>query len=523
MNDQKKIKILWTDDEVDLLRPHILFLQEKGYEISTATNGFDAVELVQKNHYDLIFLDENMPGLSGIETLNRIKLANSSIPVVMITKNEAENIMETAIGLKIADYLIKPVNPNQILLSIKKNLETKKLISRETSSAYQAEFRNLGDLINQAASFAQWEDIYRKLVFWELELERLNDTAMFEILRMQKAEAGLGFGKFIRNSYLSWFHEKSKDKPLLSPSVFREKIFPLVDSGQKVFVILIDNLRLDQFRTLSGIISEYYMFVEDSIFCSILPTATQYARNAMFAGLMPMEIDSLNPGLWLNDDDEGAKNMNEEELLQKHLYRLGKKYRLYYEKVIHARTGKKLADNFANLLNYDLVVVVYNFIDLLSHANTELEMIRELAGSDSAYRSLVLSWFQHSHLLDFIKLLAGKDITVVITTDHGSIRVSDPIKVVGDRKTSTNLRYKMGKNLNYNPREVFEIKDPRAAHLPRPDVSSSYIFAMGADFFAYPNNYNYYVNYYRNTFQHGGISLEEMLVPVAVMRPRGSF
>jgi CheY-like chemotaxis protein len=503
-----------------LLKPHILFLQEKGYQVDIATNGNDAIDFVQSQHFDIVLLDENMPGLSGIETLNKIRLLNSTIPVVMITKSEEEHIMETAIGSKIADYLIKPVNPNQILLSIKKNLETKKLITRETTSAYQAEFRNLGELINIARNYSDWEDIYRKLVYWELELERSEDPGMYEVFSMQKTEAGNGFSRFVRNNYLSWFTDKNKDKPLLSPGVFREKVFPLLDKNKKVFVILIDNLRLDQWRILSLIISEYYTMADDSLFCSILPTTTQFARNAMFAGLMPHEIATLNPGLWLNDDEEGSKNLNEEVLLQKQLSRLGKSYRTYYEKIIHTKSGKKLVDNFANLLNYDLVVIVYNFIDLLSHANTELEMIRELAGNDSAYRSLILSWFQHSQLLDIIKLMAENDITVVFTTDHGSIRVNNPVKVVGDKKTSTNLRYKMGKNLNFNSREVFEIKDPYAAHLPKSDMSSSYIFAMNSDFLAYPNNFNYYVGYYRNTFQHGGISMEEMLIPVMTMQPR---
>jgi CheY-like chemotaxis protein len=520
MVELKKIRILWTDDEIDLLKPHILFLTEKGYEVVMATNGDDAVEQVQNNHFDLILLDENMPGLSGIETLNKIRVLNSTIPVVMITKSEEENIMETAIGSRIADYLIKPVNPNQILLSIKKNLDTRKLITRETNSAYQSEFRNLGYQINMASSFKDWEEIYKKLVYWELELERSDDAGMMEVFRNQKSDAGLGFGRYVKNNYLSWFSEKTTDKPLLSPNVFKEKIFPLVDQQRKVFVILMDNLRLDQWRRLYPIINEYYITEDDSLFCAILPTATQYARNSMFAGLMPREIASMHPQLWVNDDIEGAKNSNEEELMKRHLARLSKKYRFYYEKIIHARTGKKLVDNFTNLLQYDLVVIIYNFIDLLSHANTELEMIRELAGDDSAYRSLVLSWFQHSQLLDFIKMLAEKDVTVVFTTDHGSIRVNNPIKVIGDKKTSPNLRYKMGKNLNYNPREVLEIRDPFQAHLPKSDVSSGYIFSMNADFFAYPNNYNYYVSYYRNTYQHGGISMEEMIVPVVVMRPR---
>jgi CheY-like chemotaxis protein len=505
---------------MDLLKPHLLFLQEKGYDLQTTTNGQDAIDLIRNHHFDLILLDENMPGLSGIETLNRIRLVNPVIPVVMITKNEEENIMETAIGSKISDYLIKPVNPNQILLTIKKNLDTKRFITRETTSAYQTEFQILGQQIQQASKYEQWTNIYKSLVHWELELEQSNDPGMLEVFKMQKSEANLGFSRYIRNHYLSWFHEKTTHKPLLSPAVFKEKIFPLLDDTRPVFVILVDNLRLDQWRILYSIISEYFTLIDDSLFCSILPTATQYARNAMFAGLMPQEISVMNPQLWLNDDESGAKNCNEEELLLKQMNRLGKKVRLYYEKIVHTRSEKKLVENFSNYFNYDLIVIVYNFIDLLSHANTELEMIRELAGNDSAYRSLILSWFQHSQLLEVIKMLSTRNITMVFTTDHGSIRVNNPIKVIGDKNTSTNLRYKMGKNLNYNPREVFEIRDPHLAHLPKADVSSSYIFAMNADFLVYPNNYNHYASYYKNTYQHGGISMDEMIIPLITLRPR---
>ena len=517
----RKIRILWTDDEIDLLRPYIIFLKEKGYEVMTASNGDDAIRLVQKYHFDLIFLDENMPGLSGLETLNKIKTILFSVPVIMITKSEEENIMDAAIGSKIADYLIKPVNPNQILLAIKKNIDTKELVTRETTTAYQSEFRNIGLLIDAAKTYIDWEDIYRRIVYWELELEKLNETGMSDILMMQKAEADLGFAKFIKSNYLSWFDVKTVNKPLLSHNVFRERIFPLIENKRKVFVILVDNLRYDQWKTINPILNDYFIIEEDEIFCSILPTVTQYARNAMFAGLMPKEIQELNPSLWLNDDEEGAKNMNEKELLVKQLARFGKNCRFHYEKILNSKAGKRLVENFSDLLQYDLVVVVYNFIDMLSHANTEMEMIRELAGSDSAYRSLTHTWFQHSHLHDLIKLLSSKDITVVITTDHGSLRVNAPVKVIGDRKTSANLRYKMGKNMNYNPKDVFEIKDPFEAHLPKSNVTSKFIFALQNDFLVYPNNYNYYANYYKNTFQHGGISLEEMLVPLITMISKG--
>lgn len=498
-----------------------MFLEEKGYEVMTASNGDDAIDLVHNHHFDLIFLDENMPGLSGLETLNKIKADVSAVPVIMITKSEEENIMDAAIGSKIADYLIKPVNPNQILLAIKKNIDTKKLVTRETTSAYQTEFRNIGLMIDAAKSYRDWEEVYRKIVYWELELEKLNETGMSDILVMQKAEADKGFAKFIKSRYISWFDVNSEDKPLLSPNVFKQKIFPLVENRKKVFVILVDNLRYDQWKTIHPILNDYFIIEADEMFCSILPTVTQYARNAMFAGLMPKEIQELNPSLWINDDEEGAKNMNEEELLVKQMARLGKNYRFHYEKVLNSRAGKKLVENFSDLMQYDLVVIVYNFIDMLSHANTEMEMIRELAGSDSAYRSLTNSWFQHSHLHDLIKLLSEKDIKIILTTDHGSLRVNVPVKVVGDRKTSANLRYKMGKNLNYNPKDVFEIKDPYDVHLPKSNVTSRFIFALQNDFLVYPNNFNYYVHYYKNTFQHGGISLEEMLVPLITMHRKG--
>ncbi len=498
-----------------------MFLEGKGYEVMTASNGYDAIDLVHNHHFDLIFLDENMPGLSGLETLNKIKADVSAVPVIMITKSEEENIMDAAIGSKIADYLIKPVNPNQILLAIKKNIDTKKLVTRETTSAYQTEFRNIGFMIDAARFYRDWEEVYRKIVYWELELEKLNETEMSDILIMQKAEANKGFARFINSRYISWFDVNSEDKPLLSPSVFKQKVFPHVEKRNKVFVILVDNLRYDQWKTIHPILNDYFIIEADEMFCSILPTATQYARNAMFAGLMPKEIQELNPSLWLNDDEEGAKNMNEEELLVKQMARLGKNYRFHYEKVLNSREGKKLVENFSDLMQYDLVVIVYNFIDMLSHANTEMEMIRELAGSDSAYRSLTNSWFQHSHLHDLIKLLSEKNIKIILTTDHGSLRVNVPVKVVGDRKTSANLRYKMGKNLNYNPKDIFEIKDPYDVHLPKSNVTSRYIFASQNDFLVYPNNFNYYVNYYKNTFQHGGISMEEMLVPLITMQHKG--
>lgn len=514
----RRIHILWTDDEIDLLKPYILFLEERDYRVTTAANGADALNLVGEQDFDLIFLDENMPGLSGLETLERIKTISPSTPVVMITKSEEEDIMDEALGSKISDYLIKPVNPKQILLSIKKNIDTKRLVTEKTTSSYQSQFGQIGMQINEAFSFADWTEIYSRLVFWEREFDVSGSGGMEEVLSMQKAEANKGFARYISKNYESWFSGEGDDIPLLSPGVFRSKVFPLLDQGN-VMVILIDNFRFDQWKIIEQEISDLYRTDEELIYSSILPTATQYARNAMFAGMMPGEIQRQYPELWIDENDEGSKNANEEELCSLQMQKLGIEASFNYEKISNQRAGKKLVENYHDLLNYDLNVVVYNFVDMLSHARTEMEMIRELAYNESSYRSLVNSWFQHSYLFDLLKLLNQHEIRLVVTTDHGAVRVNDPLKVVGDRKSSVNIRYKQGRNLNYNKKEVFEVLQPETIQLPRTNLTTSYIFAMNNDYMVYPNNYNHFVNLYRNTFQHGGISMEEMLIPLSILSP----
>lgn len=516
----KRTKILWTDDEIDSLRAHIMFLEEKGFEVVTANNGTDAIELVRNDYFDIIFLDENMPGLSGLQTLNEIKSFDPNIPVVMITKSEEEHIMDEAIGSKMADYLIKPVNPIQILHTIKKNVEQRRLVTEKTTSAYQSEFSKIGMQISERLTFNEWIEIYKKLVYWELELSGSEDSAMDEVLRMQKAEANNSFAKYIRNNYQGWFGKNPESRPMLSTDIFRKKIFPLVDGGNKVFVLVIDNLRFDQYRVLSSVLTNYYRVEEEELYCSILPTATMYARNAIFAGLMPAEIERLYPEYWEDDDNEGHKNRFEQELLQKQLSRLGKNYKLFFEKIASVKGTRKMTDYIGSIVQSDLSVMVFNFVDMISHARTEMDMIKELANDEKAYRSLTLSWFNHSSLLDLLRLLSENSVKVVLTTDHGTIRVDNALKVIGDRETNTNLRYKLGRNLNYSSKSIYDIKTPATIYLPSRNVSTSYIFATNTDFFAYPNNYNHYAQYYRNTYQHGGISLEEMLIPIVTMSPR---
>ena len=512
--------LLWVDDEIDLLRAHLLFLERKGYEVVTVSNGADAVEQCRQQSFDLVLLDEMMPGLSGLETLQRIKEILPSVPVVMVTKSEEENIMDQAIGSKIADYLIKPVNPSQILLALKKNIHRKAIETEVTQSSYQQSFQQISMQIGDCRTWQEWVDVYKRLVHWELELSS-TDSNMTEMLRMQKEEANNGFAKFMRKNYMDWVAELAPGRtdgnhPLMSPEIFKRKVFPLLNAGEKVCLIVLDNFRYDQWRMVAKEIGDSFDIDEDLYF-SILPTATQYARNAIFSGLMPKSIADMFPSLWVDEDEDEGKNLNEEPLIQTQLDRYRRHDSFSYSKINDSAGAEKLMQKFHQMEKNDLNVVVFNFIDMLSHARTESKMVRELANNESAYRSITLSWFRHSVISDFFKLLSQTGCKVIVTTDHGSIRASKPVKIIGDRNTNTNLRYKLGKNLSYDSKDVFVIKDPHKAFLPAPNLSTSYVFATGDSFFAYPNNYNYYVSYYKDTFQHGGISMEEMIIPLITL------
>jgi DNA-binding response OmpR family regulator len=515
----RKIKILWTDDEVEALTPHILFLEEKGYEIDTCSNGIDTIDLVKQNRYDLIFLDENMPGISGMETLRLIKQVSTDIPVVMITKSDEEELMETAIGSEVTDYLIKPVKPKQVLLVIKKILDQRRLVTEKTTTDYRQEFSLISNLISNASTFSDWTELYKKLVFWESELEKSTDSGMFDILKAQENEANNSFSKFMINNYLGWMNPGNTNKPILSPELFTKKIFPHIHEHKPLFFILIDNLRYDQWKTISAELTGLYRIVEEDMYFSILPSVTQFSRNSIFSGMMPSLIAKSLPQFWINDDEDEGKNNFEEDLFRHQLSAKGLKYKWSYNKISSGQEGKKVNEKVRSMLENDINILIFNFVDMLSHARTDSGVIRDLANDEPAYRSLTRSWFLHSSLFELLKTLASHPVKVVFSTDHGTIRVQNPVKIIGDRQTSPNLRYKMGRNLNYDPKKVFELTNPEKAMLPKSNISSRYIFALNKDYLVYQNNYNHYAGYYKDTFQHGGISMQEIMLPVACIEP----
>lgn len=513
-------RLLWVDDEIDLLKPHCIFLEKRGYHVTTVSNGRDAIDLCRTAVFDLMLLDENMPGLSGLETLNAIKEIQPTLPVVMVTKNEAEDLMDQAIGAKIADYLLKPVNPMQILLTLKKNIHSRIIVQEQTETNYRQEFAQLSRQIDEAKDAAAWKELYKRLVRWELQLEESADAPMNDMLRLQKEEADAAFAKWVKRDYESWLHApEDPERPLLSPDVMRRVVFPRLGKGRRVVFLVLDNFRYDQWRVLSQELAEEFD-IEEDLYYAILPTSTQYARNAIFSGLMPLQIKEQYPDLWVEEDEDEGKNLNEEALIAKQMQRHRRKETVSYHKLNDSAAVEKLLNNFSALKHHDLNVLVINFIDILSHARTESKMVRELASNEAAYRAITLSWFRNTAMRELFRKLAEDDAQIIMTTDHGSIRVDTPCKVVGDRNVNTNLRYKLGKNLSYPPKEVFEVKTPKRFLLPAPNLSTTYIFATGARFFAYPNNYNYYVQYYRDTFQHGGISMEEMIVPIVCLRSK---
>ena len=513
------INILWVDDEVEMLKSHFLFLKERGYNTTPCTNGLDALGLIDKDTYDIVLLDENMPGLNGLETLDGIKNKYPDLPVIMITKNEEEHIMNEAIGAKISDYLIKPVNPNQILLSLKKIFNHKSLIAEKTTQNYQQQFRELSLSIVSLKTHDDWIEYFKKLMYWELELESLEDSSMFEVFETQIQEANAQFAKFVEINYEDWM--QGNGGPVMSHQAFEHFVFPQLKKHRPSLLLMIDNLRFDQWKTIASEVKEYCKVENEAAYFSILPTATQYARNAFFAGRTPLDISKTFPQWWKNDIDEGGKNLHEFDLLKTLCKRLGIERPMSYHKITQIQQCHQLTKNLQNHTHEGLTTVVYNFVDMISHAKTEMEVIKELAPDNKAYRSLTASWFKNSPLKDLIKKASGLGFKILLTTDHGTINVGHPSEVIGDKETSMNLRYKSGKSLTYQKKDVISCKHPESFELPSfYGLNSSYIFAKNNAYFVYKNNFNHYAKFFNDTFQHGGVSLEEMIIPFVVLNPR---
>lgn len=507
-------RILWVDDEIDLLQPYIIYLNGKGYEVLTSTNGRDALDELEKTSVDIVFLDENMPGLNGLETLQEIKRLHPETPVVMITKSEEEHIMEQAIGEKIADYLIKPVNPSQILLCLKKHVHQQTIVTEHTQENYRQEWSDITYMIDTASTFEEWAAVERTLSKWDIELEQ---SSMRSMIDDQRTQANAAFAKWLQRHYESWFDKG--ERPLISTDVMKHSVFPLLDKGEKVLLCVIDNFRYDQWKTIQPLLADFYTIREEEQYLSILPTATQYARNAIFSGLMPLQIQQMYPQYWVEEGDEESKNQYEKELVQSLLDRYRRRESFTYWKINESDFCERVIAQLKSIQT-PLTIVVLNFIDMLSHSRTESKMMRELANDESAYRSLTLSWFRHSPTYTLLKRAAELGFTLVLTTDHGTTRVRNAVQIIADKNTNTNIRYKVGKALNCNSKNVFVLEQPKKVGLPCPNVSSSYMFCTGNDFFAYPNQFNYYAQYYKNTFQHGGISLEEMIIPLVTLTPK---
>lgn len=522
---ENRNKILWVDDEIELLRPHILFLEEKGYSVRPSANADDAISLVRQEAFDLVLLDEMMPGKDGLTALAEIKEINPSLPVVMVTKNEEERLMEEAIGSRIDDYLTKPVNPSQILLTCKKILDARKITGARVSRDYIAEFNQIARALLAPLSWQNWINLYLRLCEWEIELDRHPDLSLRQMLAEQKRECNAEFGKFIEKNYKTWINANGAapvEKPWLSPDLVRQFVLPLLKENRRVVFLVIDNLRLDQWLTIEPLLRDRFNINKD-YYLSILPTATPYARNAIFAGKFPLDIAQQQPDLWESDkDDETSLNRYERQLLEAQLveHKVSLKRELKYLKILDVNEAKNVEKQIGSLAELPLLALVINFVDILAHSRSDSEVLREITPDESAYRSLTKSWFEHSPLYRMLIELAHRGNTIILTSDHGSIRGLRGAKVIGDRETSTNLRYKYGRSLKVDAKHAIIVKDPKEYRLPSAGVNTNYLFAKEDYYFVYPTNYHYYLNHYRDSLQHGGVSIEEMILPVVRLEPK---
>ena len=516
----EKRKLLWVDDEIDLLRPHILFLEGKGYSVTPVSNGEDAVSMMSRDKFDVVLLDEMMPGLGGLETLKRIQDIDPSVPVIMITKSEEEELMEEAIGKRIAHYLIKPVNPTQILTACKQVLESRRLVEDQLTREYVVEFRRTQNLRAAGLDWEGWINLHGALSAWDVRLDECDDSALKESHADQKKEADVEFGQFIETNYVKWL--SGGNGPVLSPHVFKKFVIPHLLEGRRVYFIVIDCMRLDQWLKVEPLLEPYFTVSREHYY-SILPTATPYSRNAIFSGLFPIEMAESFPQFWQESvTEEISKNRFERNLMEAQLQRAGLRLNpgARYVKVYNPEEANAVRRQVSTYLSTPFSAFVFNFLDILAHGRSESEILQELAPNESAFRSLMRAWFSHSVLFEILRTMAQQNAIVVLTSDHGSILGKRAALVYGDREASTNLRYKFGNNLVCDERQAVRVRDPRRFMLPRNGINKNYIFAKEDFYFVYPTKFHEYERQYKGSFQHGGISLEEMILPCITLRPR---
>ena len=511
-------KILWVDDEIDLLKSHVIFLQDKGYIVETAANGEDALALVNKTKYDIMLLDESMPGMGGLETLNVVKDSDPLLPVIMITKNEEERLMEDAIGMKIDDYLLKPVNPLQIYSACKRILDAKKIQEDRLSPDYIKEFNDINSLVLEE-TWESWLAIHKKLCAWDHQFDQFRNSGLESTHEDQRLDCSMNFGRFVESRYRDWLH--SEKRPPMSVDVFKSFVAPHLHKKEKIFFIIIDCVRLDQWMTLEPFLNDYFE-VQWDYYMAILPTATPYARNAIFSGMFPGDIARRYPDKWLEQNpDEVSKNKFEPFFLNEQLKRLKINLRKFeYVKIFTSQEAIELKKKISNLINLPFVAFVFNFVDMLTHGRNRSELLQQLLPDEAAFRSLMRSWFSHSVLQEILIELARSGTKVVMTTDHGSILGRKASLVHGRRDTSTNLRYKFGENLKCDEKQAIRLRNPGEFRLPAETKTKTYIFAKEYHYFVYPTNYREYEKQYMGSFQHGGISLEEMILPCLTLTPR---
>ncbi len=513
-------KVLWVDDEIDHLKSHILFLEQRGYSVQTVTNAEDAISLLKEKEFDIVLLDEMLTGMNGLEALSSFHQINPSLPIIMITKSEEENLMEDAIGEKIEDYLTKPVNPSQILSSCKRILERKRIECDKITRDYVEEFEQISDSLSSELKASEWIDIYYRLSSRWIDLDNHSDIGLQQTFSDQQRECNHHFCRFIEKNYEEWL--QSDERPVLSVDLLKKYLFPLLKRGERVLFLVIDNMRMDQWLSIEPLIYDLFT-VNKKYYFSILPTATPYSRNSLFSGLFPRDIARLYPKYWKEgENDESSRNRYEPQLLIDYMKREGVDIvsKTKYIKLLNAEEANRIENQIESYFSLQLISMIFNFIDIMAHRRSESQILQEILPDESAYRSLTRTWFKHSSLFKILRKASERGIKTIITSDHGSIRVLRGVRVYGDRETSKNLRYKWGNGIKSDSKYVLDIKNPSRFGLPSPSMSTNYLIAKEDSYFVYPTNYHHYLSLYNGSLQHGGISMEEMILPIIFLTPR---